>query len=132
MAMNPIRRLSVAWLMVLCFMVVSLTASAQKKRPTPQRKIYTAKEVEKNATRLDRTDQLVTIKGYLVKQLDDDKFLFRDATGTLHVEIDDDDFWDFDFNPKTEFIIVGEVDHDLLEPVEVEAERIIPVKKQKP
>ncbi|MBN2484848.1 MAG: NirD/YgiW/YdeI family stress tolerance protein [Bacteroidales bacterium] len=99
-------------------------AYAQYTGPGTVEKLYSAKEIKDNASRLDKSDELVKIQGFIVKQLNNDTYEFKDNTGTLQVEIDKKRLPATPFNDKTEVILVGEVDHDLLESVEVEVKEV--------
>ncbi len=59
-----------------------------------------------------KDDSRVVLEGFLVKQIRDEHYLFRDETGTIEVEIDDEDFRGLDVTPKTRVRILGEVDKD--------------------
>lgn len=93
-------------------------------------KVYTVKEIREKAAKLDKSDEVVTLKGYIVKQLNSDTYQFRDSTGEIKVEIKKKDMPGTPFNDKTELLITGEVDFDLLEGTEVEADKVEFVKKQ--
>ena len=57
-------------------------------------------------------DAPVTLIGFLVEQLAHDKYLFRDDSGTVVVDIDHKKFRGQNVTPKTRVRIVGEVDVD--------------------
>ncbi len=59
-----------------------------------------------------RDDQYVTLTGYIVRQIDDDDYIFQDSTGSIRVEIDDDDWRGIRANPQTKLTITGEIDRD--------------------
>ena len=92
-------------------------------------KVYTVKEIKEKAAKLDKSDETVTLKGSIVKQYNSDTYLFRDSTGEIKVEIKKKDLPATPFNDKTELLITGEVDFDLLEGTEVEADKVELVKK---
>lgn len=87
-------------------------------------KFYTIQEVKDNASKLDKSDELVKVKGFVVKQINKDTYEFQDSTGTITVEIDKKRLPDIPFDEKTELVIIGEVDKDLLEPVEIEVKEM--------
>jgi uncharacterized protein (TIGR00156 family) len=66
----------------------------------------------------------VTVKGRLVESLGDNEYVFEDETGTVQVEIDDDLLSPDQFQAGVEVEIVGEVDIDQEEGVEIEVERL--------
>ncbi|HNU77045.1 MAG: NirD/YgiW/YdeI family stress tolerance protein [Prolixibacteraceae bacterium] len=92
-------------------------------------KVYTVKEILENAAKLDKSDEVVTLKGYIVKQHNSDTYHFKDSTGEIRVEIEKKNLPATPFNEKTELLITGEVDFDLLEGTEVEADKVELVKK---
>lgn len=68
--------------------------------------------------------QLVKMKGYLVKRINRDKYIFKTDNHSVIVEIDDFVFPKQAFGQNTLIHIIGEVDVDFLEPVTVEVEHI--------
>lgn len=71
-----------------------------------------------------RDDQLVTLEGYLVEQVKHEKYTFRDATGTVLVEIDDEVFMGQRVDPKTKVCLEGEFEKDMLEKDEVDVHKL--------
>jgi len=59
-----------------------------------------------------KDDSKVQLKGYVVKSVGDEKYQFRDNTGTITVEIDDELWQGKPVNAKTPVTIMGEVDID--------------------
>lgn len=59
-----------------------------------------------------RDDSKVTLEGYIVKQLGPEHYTFRDDTGEIEVEIDDDEWRGQTVGPETKVRIDGEVDRD--------------------
>ncbi|WP_299002409.1 NirD/YgiW/YdeI family stress tolerance protein [uncultured Shewanella sp.] len=57
-------------------------------------------------------DAHVTLTGYITSSLGDEKYHFKDDTGEMLVEIDDDDWNGLKVTPDTKVIIQGEVDTD--------------------
>ena len=95
------------------------------------KEIKTIKYVKSNANKLDRSDLLVKLKGHITEQINHEDFWFRDSTGKIKIEIDLKNMPQTPFNDKTELIIIGEVDADWLEGVELEVEQIQFIKSQK-
>jgi uncharacterized protein (TIGR00156 family) len=52
----------------------------------------------------------VTVQGNIVKRISDDKYSFKDATGTITVEIDDDKWGGVNADTKDKLELVGEVE----------------------
>lgn len=71
-----------------------------------------------------RDDQMVVLEGYLVDQVKHDKYTFKDATGTVLVEIDDRIFAGQRVDGKTKIRIEGEFEKDFMDPDEVEVYRL--------
>lgn len=59
-----------------------------------------------------RDDSRVSLKGNLVKSLGDEVYLFRDATGTIEVEIDGDIWRGQNIKPEDIVVISGELDKE--------------------
>ena len=69
-------------------------------------------------------DAPVKISGKIQKSLGNEKYLFKDATGTIIIEIDEEEWNGVNATPETEIIIVGEVDKGMLEDTEVDVETV--------
>lgn len=124
--MNMLQRVLIA---ALLFTGIGVVYS-QYTGPGSKQKIYTVKEIKDNALKLDRQDIVVALRGTIIQQIDNKTYLFKDATGTLHVEIKKKHLPAFKFDDKTILILYGEVDYDLLEGTEVEVESIERASKQ--
>ncbi len=59
-----------------------------------------------------RDDTKVTLEGYLVEQISEKHYLFKDDTGDVEVEIDDKVFRGANVTPEIQIRLVGEVDKD--------------------
>lgn len=57
-------------------------------------------------------DTRVQLKGYVVKAIGDEKYEFRDATGSITVDIDNELWGGREISEKTPITIIGEVDVD--------------------
>ncbi|MDR2302369.1 MAG: YgiW/YdeI family stress tolerance OB fold protein [Deltaproteobacteria bacterium] len=57
-------------------------------------------------------DTPVILKGQIVRHLGKDRYLFRDATGEITVDIDDDKWNGLNITPNDTIEIRGEVDKD--------------------
>lgn len=73
-------------------------------------------------------DTHVVMQGYIVQHLGGEDYMFKDATGTIRVEIDDDDWKGLDVTDKNLVEIRGEVDTHLRKPTNIEADSIRLVK----
>ena len=59
-----------------------------------------------------KDDSKVIIKGQLVKSLGNEKYEFKDATGSMTVDIDNDKWSGKAVNANTRVTLVGEIDVD--------------------
>lgn len=59
-----------------------------------------------------RDDTNVKLKGYVVKSIGNEKYYFRDATGTIVVDIDDELWMGHPVSANTPVTLIGEVDID--------------------
>lgn len=111
-------------LITLPLLFTAYCAFSQYIGPSSTSKVTTVKEIIDNAAQYDKTDALLKIQGYLVGQINKENYWFKDATGKIMVEIEVKQFPAFPIDEKTELILIGEVDHDLLEELEFEVESI--------
>ncbi len=59
-----------------------------------------------------KDDQWVTLEGNIDKRTGDDKYIFRDATGTLTADIDDKRWKGQNVTPKDKVRVEGKIDKD--------------------
>ncbi len=59
-----------------------------------------------------RDDSYCVLEGYIINRISKDHYTFRDQTGTVVVDIDDEDFHGRTVTPETRVRLVGEVDRD--------------------
>ncbi|MNR14339.1 hypothetical protein D3C85_1308110 [compost metagenome] len=59
-------------------------------------------------------DAQVVLQGQIVKRIKGDIYEFKDATGTMKVEIDDEDWPPQAIDDKAKVKLTGEVDRDLM------------------
>lgn len=60
-----------------------------------------------------RDDVPVIVKGHIVQRMGDEKYLFEDATGSIAVEIDEDDWRGQTISPSDTVKLYGEVDRGI-------------------
>ena len=60
-----------------------------------------------------KDDTHATLKGNIVKQVGHEKYLFKDSTGEIVVEIDDDDWGGVTVGPQDTVELIGEIDKDI-------------------
>lgn len=68
-------------------------------------------------------DAHVVLQGHITRKLGDEKYEFKDSTGTITVEIDDEDLPPVAFDDKTRVKLTGKVDKGLLQR-EVDVDRL--------
>ena len=68
-------------------------------------------------------DTAVRLTGYITKSLGDERYEFRDDTGTLIVEIDDDDWDGAEVTPNDQVELAGEIDYEGQE-LEIDVESV--------
>ena len=73
-----------------------------------------------------KDDSKVQLKGYIVKAIGDEKYQFRESTGSITVDIDDDLWNGKAISAKTPVVITGEVDIDYKpsKRVEIDVEQV--------
>ena len=73
-----------------------------------------------------KDDSNVQLKGYVVKAVGDEKYQFRDSTGSITVEVDDELWQGKPISAKTPVTIIGEVDIDYkpAKRVEIDVEQL--------
>ena len=60
-------------------------------------------------------DTFVVLEGPITQQLGDEKYTFQDASGTVTVEIDDEDWKGVKVQPTDVVVLTGTVDKDFTE-----------------
>lgn len=73
-------------------------------------------------------DSNVVLRGNIEKALGGEKYVFKDATGSIVVEIDDDDWGGLDVSPNDTVEIRGEVDTHMMKPTDIDVDSIKMVK----
>jgi len=68
-------------------------------------------------------DSVVKLNGYIIKSLGDEKYEFQDDSGTLVVEIDNEDWHGMEVGPGDRVELRGEVDRER-KTVEVEVDHV--------
>ena len=66
----------------------------------------------------------VTLTGHIVNSLGDEKYTFKDATGEVIVEIDDEDWRGVKVTPENTVTINGEVDKEMFEPTKIDVDSV--------
>jgi uncharacterized protein (TIGR00156 family) len=68
-------------------------------------------------------ERAIKVQGYIVKSLGDEKYELQDDSGTIVVEIDDEDWRGVEVTPTDRVELSGEIDKEWNE-VELEAESV--------
>lgn len=91
--------------------------------PGPGNSALTVKDALKQ-----RDESWVVLQGRIVASLGDEKYTFQDATGTVMVEIDDDEWRGITVTPETNLEISGELDKEMFETpkIDVKSFRVLP------
>ncbi|MFV0481920.1 MAG: YgiW/YdeI family stress tolerance OB fold protein [Campylobacteraceae bacterium] len=71
-----------------------------------------------------RDDMPIVLEGKIVQHLGKDKYLFRDATGDITVDIDHKDWRGVSVGPDDTVVIYGEVDKDW-NSIEIDVDRVV-------
>ncbi len=111
-------------LMTALFAGIFSVGYAQYTGPGSKAQLYTVKDVSDKALKLDRKDTMVKLQGFVIEQINDENYWFKDSTGKIKVEIEKKYLPAVTFNDETEIVIIGEVDYDLLEGTEIEAKHV--------
>ena len=73
-------------------------------------------------------DTIVTLTGKIIRQVAHEKYEFRDNTGTIIIEIDDDEWYGVQAGPNDTVQIRGKVDSDTFRRNEIDVKFITIVK----
>ncbi len=87
--------------------VGNTTSAGGYNGPSTTKAVTTIKEAKEL-----RDDANVKLQGQIVKHIDNDKYLLKDKTGEIVIEIDKDDWKGLVVNEKDVVEIIGEVDKD--------------------
>lgn len=95
-------------LMASLVFVTPIAIAHHTPEHTAQQSRELAKDVKTAKKRADGAP--VELKGALIKKIGDEKYIFKDRTGTITVEIDDDLIQGRKVNKKQIVTLIGEVD----------------------
>lgn len=109
-------------------LLLAAAAYAGGKKSTPANGGYTGPSAVQASTvaqaRKMKDDALVILEGRIESHLRNDKYLFRDATDTITVEIDKKIWNGLSVGAKDTIILRGEIDKELFS-VEIEVKSLI-------
>ena len=69
-------------------------------------------------------DQPVVLVGQIERSLGDEKYLFKDASGTVTVEIDNEDWRGLNVTPQDTVILNGEIDKEMFKDTKIDVDSI--------
>ncbi|MET6997681.1 NirD/YgiW/YdeI family stress tolerance protein [Chitinophaga defluvii] len=98
---------------------------AQDKSPGEAPKWYTVGEAIRYARQLDTDGTIVKVKGYVMKKLDKETYLFTDRTAEIKVVIADKFLPALPFNEKDEVVLSARVNYEMNKPAMLEAKEKI-------
>jgi uncharacterized protein YdeI (BOF family) len=107
--------------LLVTLLLFTLCSYAQDKTPGESPKWYTVGDVIRSARQLDSDGTIVKVKGYVMKKLDKDTYLFTDRTAEIKVIISDKYLPALPFNEKDEVILTARVNYEMNKPVMLEA-----------
>lgn len=115
----------------LLFSALVMSVAAQSYAATATTPVNQHALAPTQTTQVNQIDKLaddskVMLKGKIIKSLGDEKYEFRDATGTVKVEIDDELWGGKALSPTQQVTLIGEIDidHKPTKRVEVEVKEI--------
>lgn len=106
-------------LSAIAIVALSGVAHAQYTGPSGHTGPKSVADVLKNPV----DDQYVQLKGQLIRQVGNEKYIFTDGTGEIRVEIDNK-LLTGPIDDKTTVIIRGEVEKDFLESPEIDVDSV--------
>lgn len=71
-----------------------------------------------------KDESKVVLQGYIEKHLGGEDYMFKDDTGSIKVEIDDDDWGGLDVTAQDKIEIRGEVDTHHLKPTDIDVDSV--------
>ena len=108
-------------------LVMALGGNAMAKKHHPHNGGFTGPGIEVmtiSEVMNMKDDAPVKLTGKIQKSLGNEKYLFKDTTGTIIIEIDDEDWNGINATPETEIVIVGEVDKGMLQDAEIDVDSV--------
>lgn len=110
----------VAFALALSAISFSSIASAQYVGPSSQATATSIAQILKHPV----DDQQVTLSGFIIKKVGNEKYIFSDGKSEIRVDIDDKHFVNMKIDAKTKVEIRGEVEKDFLETPEIDVDAL--------
>ncbi|MFW1806701.1 NirD/YgiW/YdeI family stress tolerance protein [Acinetobacter ursingii] len=105
---------------ILLAATLATTGYVSAQTPVNQSALAPTKVTSVKQALIMKDDASVMLKGQVVKSLGDEKYQFRDTTGTITVDIDDELWQGRAISPTTTVTLIGEVDIDRIPTKRVE------------
>lgn len=120
------KQLSLSVLVASSLLAFSVSATTVHATPVNQTAIAPVATTAAKALKL-KDDTLVSLKGTITKSVGDEKYQFKDASGTIVVDIDDELWQGKPLASNQSVTIRGEIDVDYLpnKRVEVDVEQLV-------
>lgn len=99
-------------------------ASAQYVGPSSQAAPRSVAEILKNPV----DDQAVVLRGFILRQVGNEKYIFSDGTAEIRVDIDAKHFPPEKIDDKVQVELRGEVEKDFMETPEIDVEVLLVVR----
>lgn len=71
-----------------------------------------------------KDDTAVVLTGQIEKSLGKEKYLFKDATGSVTIEVDNEDWRGLNVSPKDTIIIKGDVDKEMMRDTKIDVDSV--------
>ena len=94
------------FLFSVLFLAIQTFAFADGFQDSQSNRTTIKEALEKN------NNSYVTVQGNIIKRLSDDKYTFKDSTGTMTVEIDKDKWQGISASPKDKLELTGEIERE--------------------
>ena len=115
-----LKKIAATLLVAAGVMCAASTAQAQYTGPSQAVSYKNVAEILKNPV----DDTRVTLRGKIINRISNDMYQFTDGTGTIKVEIDEEDFAGQRVDANTQVEIWGKVDKDLMRAPEIDVKRL--------
>jgi uncharacterized protein (TIGR00156 family) len=92
---------------ILFALIFSTSATANFVGPGSTSSTTTVKSIDNM-----NDDDNVILEGYIIKEIRSEHYTFKDSTGEIEIELDNEDFRGVKITPKTKVKIQGEIDKD--------------------
>lgn len=116
-------------LALLAASAIAISATAYAEQPVNQAALSNTQTTPVTVTQAKslKDNSKVTLKGQVVRSLGNEKYEFKDATGTIVADIDDELWKGQPISNTAVVTLVGEIDHDSFpkKTVEVDVDEVL-------